>query len=98
MLDHRGAWPPLPGMGTDVDRRGSRSHSVRDLTDPDDDSHAPTHPSAAAAPVRTPRTLAVAGDLLRALAAPVRIAIVLQLLSPAGACTTWSTPSASPSR
>ena len=31
-------------------------------------------------PVRTPRTLAAAGDLLRALAAPVRIAIVLQLL------------------
>jgi ArsR family transcriptional regulator len=31
------------------------------------------------APVRTPGTLAAAGDLLRALAAPVRIAIVLQL-------------------
>jgi DNA-binding transcriptional ArsR family regulator len=30
-------------------------------------------------PVRTSRTLAGAGDLLRALAAPVRIAIVLQL-------------------
>jgi ArsR family transcriptional regulator len=29
--------------------------------------------------VRTSRTLAAAGDLLRALAAPVRIAIVLQL-------------------
>jgi ArsR family transcriptional regulator, zinc-responsive transcriptional repressor len=34
----------------------------------------------APAPVRTPHTLAAAGDLLRALAAPVRIAIVLQLL------------------
>ncbi|MBN9110595.1 MAG: winged helix-turn-helix transcriptional regulator [Pseudonocardia sp.] len=34
----------------------------------------------APAPVRTPDTLAAAGDLLRALAAPVRIAIVLQLL------------------
>jgi ArsR family transcriptional regulator, zinc-responsive transcriptional repressor len=34
----------------------------------------------APAPVRTPRTLAAAGDLLRALAAPVRIAVVLQLL------------------
>jgi DNA-binding transcriptional ArsR family regulator len=32
------------------------------------------------APVRTPAALAAAGDLLRALAAPVRIAIVLQLL------------------
>ena len=35
--------------------------------------------SAAAPAVRTSRTLAAAGDLLRALAAPVRIAIVLQL-------------------
>jgi DNA-binding transcriptional ArsR family regulator len=32
------------------------------------------------APVHPPRTLSAAGDLLRALAAPVRIAIVLQLL------------------
>jgi ArsR family transcriptional regulator len=38
------------------------------------------HACTAPAPVRTPRTLAAAGDLLRALAAPVRIAIVLQLL------------------
>ena len=36
-------------------------------------------PGCPAAPVRTLRTLAAAGDLLRALAAPVRIAIVLQL-------------------
>jgi ArsR family transcriptional regulator len=35
--------------------------------------------SAVAPAVRTSRTLAAAGDLLRALAAPVRIAIVLQL-------------------
>ncbi|MDN5747192.1 MAG: metalloregulator ArsR/SmtB family transcription factor [Pseudonocardia sp.] len=42
-----------------------------------------THTCAAPAPVRTPRTLAAAGDLLRALAAPVRIAIVLQLLESA---------------
>lgn len=41
---------------------------------------AQAHECAAPAPVRTPRTLAAAGDLLRALAAPVRIAIVLQLL------------------
>jgi ArsR family transcriptional regulator len=34
----------------------------------------------APAPALTPATLAAAGDLLRALAAPVRIAIVLQLL------------------
>ena len=33
----------------------------------------------ATSPVRTSRTLVTAGDLLRALAAPVRIAIVLQL-------------------
>jgi ArsR family transcriptional regulator len=37
-------------------------------------------PGSTPAPVHTPRTLAAAGDLLRALAAPVRIAIVLQLL------------------
>ena len=36
-----------------------------------------------ATPTHTPRTLAAAGDLLRALAAPVRIAIVLQLLEDA---------------
>jgi DNA-binding transcriptional ArsR family regulator len=39
-------------------------------------AHADAH---TAAPARTPTTLAAAGDLLRALAAPVRIAIVLQL-------------------
>lgn len=44
---------------------------------PDDHDTARADP--APAPVRTPRTLAAAGDLLRALAAPVRIAIVLQL-------------------
>ncbi|OZM79188.1 helix-turn-helix transcriptional regulator [Pseudonocardia sp. MH-G8] len=42
--------------------------------------HVDGHPASTPAPVRTPRTLAAAGDLLRALAAPVRIAVVLQLL------------------
>lgn len=42
--------------------------------------HADGRGTATPVPVRTPRTLAAAGDLLRALAAPVRIAIVLQLL------------------
>ena len=46
---------------------------------PDADDHDTARAEPAAAPVRTPRTLAAAGDLLRALAAPVRIAIVLQL-------------------
>lgn len=41
--------------------------------------HVGHRPGSTPAPVRTPRTLAAAGDLLRALAAPVRIAIVLQL-------------------
>lgn len=45
--------------------------------------HPAGRPTAAPAPARTPRTLAAAGDLLRALAAPVRIAIVLQLLESA---------------
>jgi ArsR family transcriptional regulator, zinc-responsive transcriptional repressor len=42
--------------------------------------HPEGHPGTTPAPVRTPRTLAAVGDLLRALAAPVRISIVLQLL------------------
>ena len=37
------------------------------------------HRPASTAPVLAPHTLTAAGDLLRALAAPVRIAIVLQL-------------------
>ncbi|MGQ0574381.1 MAG: ArsR/SmtB family transcription factor [Pseudonocardia sp.] len=45
-----------------------------------DEVHEVGHGSPAPAPARTPATLAAAGDLLRALAAPVRIAIVLQLL------------------
>ena len=45
-----------------------------------DEPHTGSRPAAAPAPVRTPATLIAAGDLLRALAAPVRIAIVLQLL------------------
>lgn len=45
--------------------------------DPGEDHH-PTPP--VPGPLRDQRTLAAAGDLLRALAAPVRIAIVLQLL------------------
>ena len=50
--------------------------------------------STAAGTTRPAATLAAAGDLLRALAAPVRIAIVLQLpASPRVACTTWSTRS-----
>jgi ArsR family transcriptional regulator, zinc-responsive transcriptional repressor len=46
---------------------------------PLDETHSAARSSVAPASVRTPRTLAAAGDLLRALAAPVRIAIVLQL-------------------
>jgi ArsR family transcriptional regulator len=41
--------------------------------------HAPRELDANSAPRRTAGTLTAAGDLLRALAAPVRIAIVLQL-------------------
>lgn len=44
------------------------------------EQHTGEHATAAPAPVHTPATLIAAGDLLRALAAPVRIAIVLQLL------------------
>src|ERR1700761_49678 len=41
--------------------------------------HSSERPAAPPAPPRKPATLAAAGELLRALAAPVRIAIVLQL-------------------
>ena len=41
--------------------------------------HSAERPAAPPAPARRPATLAAAGELLRALAAPVRIAIVLQL-------------------
>ncbi|TDV54151.1 ArsR/SmtB family transcription factor [Actinophytocola oryzae] len=42
-------------------------------------SHSADRPTVAAAEPRSVRTLQAAGDLLRALAAPVRIAIVLEL-------------------
>lgn len=41
--------------------------------------HSAERRQVAPGPARTPGTLAAAGDLLRALAAPVRIAVVLQL-------------------
>jgi len=56
---------------------------VEATEDVTDEIHDGEHGFPAPAPVRTPRTLAAAGDLLRALAAPVRIAIVLQLLESA---------------
>jgi DNA-binding transcriptional ArsR family regulator len=64
-------------MGVVTQRVPRRRTAV--LTAPGDDPHAgqicpDTEPA-----VRTSRTLSAAGDLLRALAAPVRIAIVLQL-------------------
>ncbi|MFD9894141.1 ArsR/SmtB family transcription factor [Amycolatopsis sp. NPDC059027] len=45
----------------------------------DDGTHTPGQPGAAPAATASAAILADAGDLLRALAAPVRIAIVLQL-------------------
>lgn len=47
--------------------------------EPADGPHSATRDAVAPAPARTPGTLEAAGELLRALAAPVRIAIVLQL-------------------
>ncbi len=43
------------------------------------EAHPPERPTTGAAPAPERKTLVAAGDLLRALAAPVRIAIVLQL-------------------
>ncbi|HEU0088860.1 MAG TPA: metalloregulator ArsR/SmtB family transcription factor [Pseudonocardiaceae bacterium] len=43
------------------------------------DEHSPGRPVPGPAAIRSPDTLVAAGELLRALSAPVRIAIVLQL-------------------
>ena len=59
------------GPGSDV---GSGVRPGTDL-----EVHSAERPAPPAAPPRQPATLAAAGELLRALAAPVRIAIVLQL-------------------
>lgn len=54
--------------------------STTDLgVDPATSEHSPARTPADPAPGRSPATLTAAGDLLRALAAPVRISIVLQL-------------------
>ncbi|MCA1655541.1 MAG: metalloregulator ArsR/SmtB family transcription factor [Pseudonocardiaceae bacterium] len=51
--------------------------SSPELTEPQ--GHSPDRPTVARGDGRPVRVLAAAGDLLRALAAPVRIAIVLEL-------------------
>lgn len=55
--------------------------AARSVDDPThhDHVHSDERPGVQPAPPRPPRVLEAAGDLLRALAAPVRIAIVLQL-------------------
>ena len=50
-----------------------------EATSPGATEHSPDRPPVGPAPHSPSRTLVAAGDLLRALAAPVRIAIVLQL-------------------
>ncbi|MGP4016428.1 ArsR/SmtB family transcription factor [Saccharopolyspora sp. 5N708] len=56
----------------------TRSTAGAGLDTPDDQVHSPER-AAHPAPLRDQRVLIEAGELLRALAAPVRIAIVLQL-------------------
>ncbi|HVL84018.1 MAG TPA: metalloregulator ArsR/SmtB family transcription factor [Pseudonocardia sp.] len=68
------------GAGT---RHDTQDPLVGSETEDPEHVHSPERGTAAPGPVRTPRTLEAAGDLLRALAAPVRIAIVLQLLESA---------------
>jgi ArsR family transcriptional regulator len=70
--------PIVAGAGAGTAPVEEAAYAEDPIVDPGD--HTAAHGTAAPAPVRTPRTLAAAGDLLRALAAPVRIAIVLQLL------------------
>jgi ArsR family transcriptional regulator len=57
----------------------SEEPAVHSATDPDEDVHSPERGEVAGAPTHSTALLTAAGDLLRALAAPVRIAIVLQL-------------------
>jgi ArsR family transcriptional regulator, zinc-responsive transcriptional repressor len=70
-----GTGSPGPAAADETAPTGGHA-DVADLAHTHPDGHTGTTP----APVRTPRTLAAVGDLLRALAAPVRISIVLQLL------------------
>ncbi len=53
--------------------------SASDLTIPEEVEHAPGRPAPVLVATLADTTLIAAGELLRALAAPVRIAIVLQL-------------------
>ncbi|HTI24286.1 MAG TPA: metalloregulator ArsR/SmtB family transcription factor [Kutzneria sp.] len=71
--------PPVsPDAATPVpERPAGHAGGVTALADAHE--HAPRELGANSAPRRTAGTLTAAGDLLRALAAPVRIAIVLQL-------------------
>lgn len=67
----------MPGdPGADI----PHAHHGGSVTDAvHDHVHSDERPGVQPAPCRSPRVLEAAGDLLRALAAPVRIAIVLQL-------------------
>lgn len=53
--------------------------TIGTVASPGTEVHAADRAAPPPVPARTPEALAAAGDLLRALAAPVRIAIVLQL-------------------
>lgn len=57
----------------------SAEAAARLRTEAEEHVHSPDRAEARPAPAHSPRALTAAGDLLRALAAPVRIAIVLQL-------------------
>jgi DNA-binding transcriptional ArsR family regulator len=61
---------------------GATADAIPDPTVPDsslDDEHSPGRPAPTLAATRPRTSLVAAGELLRALSAPVRIAIVLQL-------------------
>src|SRR5918998_3493400 len=62
------------------EEEGMLSVTAEAIPDPTvDDEHSPGRPPPAPTAIRPRATLAAAGELLRALSAPVRIAIVLQL-------------------
>jgi ArsR family transcriptional regulator, zinc-responsive transcriptional repressor len=65
------------------EEKGMPSVTAQAVSEPvgsgDIDEHSPDRPIAHPAATHAPSTLVAAGELLRALSAPVRIAIVLQL-------------------
>lgn len=69
----------MPVVSADAAPAGLQHGTDEHVQAPDEHVHSPDRAEVRVGPARPVATLAAAGDLLRALAAPVRIAIVLEL-------------------